>query len=73
MASSSEAKQPGARFSVRRGTDGGCPQGDSSYKQGKVKTGRSCINFKKLEDLNLAEAIKLVKQGAKYGGMNAVT
>lgn len=42
-------------------------------KLGKVKTGRSCINFKKLEDLNLAEAIKLVKQGAKYGGMNAVT
>lgn len=44
----------------------------NAAKLGNVKTGRSCINFKKLEDLNLAEAIKLVKQGAKFGGMNAV-
>jgi hypothetical protein len=57
MASCSGAKQPGARVSGRRGTDGGCPQGDSSHK---------------LEDLNLAEAMRLVKQGAKFGGMNAV-
>ena len=39
---------------------------------GKVKTGRSCINFKKLEDLNLAAAMKLVKQAEKTGGINAV-
>jgi hypothetical protein len=39
---------------------------------GKVKTGRSCINFKKLEDLNLAAAMKLVKLGEKAGGINAV-
>jgi hypothetical protein len=45
----------------------------NAKKLGKVKTGRSCINFKRLEDLNLEEAMKLVKQGAKYGGMNAVT
>jgi hypothetical protein len=44
----------------------------NAKKLGKVKTGRSCINFKKLEDLNLAEAMRLVKQGAKFGGMNAV-
>jgi Domain of unknown function (DU1801) len=39
---------------------------------GKVKTGRSCINFKKPEDLNLTAAMKLVKLAAKVGGMNAV-
>ena len=44
----------------------------NAKKLGKVKTGRSCINFRKLEDLNLSEAMKLVKQGAKFGGMNAV-
>jgi hypothetical protein len=37
-----------------------------------VKTGRSCINFKKLEDFNLAEAMKLVKQAEKSGGINAI-
>ena len=41
-------------------------------KLGKVKTGRSCINFKKLEDLNLAATMALVKEGAKFGGINAV-
>lgn len=41
-------------------------------KLGKVKTGRSCINFKKLEDLNLDAAMGLVKQAAKSGGINAV-
>jgi hypothetical protein len=45
----------------------------NAAKLGNVKTGRSCINFRKLKDLNLGEAMKLVKQGAKYGGMNAVT
>jgi hypothetical protein len=37
-----------------------------------VKTGRSCINFKKLEDLNLDVAMGLVKKAAKAGGINAV-
>ncbi len=44
----------------------------NAAKLGKVKTGRSCINFKKLEDLNLAAAMKLVKQAQKSGGINAV-
>ena len=41
-------------------------------KLGKVKTGRSCINFKKLEDLKLDVAMTLVKQAVKSGGLNAV-
>lgn len=56
-----------------------CAGGDDTYlveknaeKLGKVKTGRSCINFKKLEDLNLAAAMALVKQAEKAGGINAV-
>ena len=56
---------------------GGCDEGYSveknAKKLGNVKTGRSCINFKKLEDLNLAEAMKLVKQAEKSGGINAVS
>ena len=44
----------------------------NAAKLGKVKTGRSCINFKKLEDLNLTEVLKLVKQAPKFGGINAV-
>lgn len=39
---------------------------------GKVKTGRSCINFRQLEDLNLDVAMKLVKLAEKAGGINAV-
>jgi hypothetical protein len=39
---------------------------------GKVKTGRSCINFKQLDDLNLAAAMGLVKLAEKAGGINAV-
>ena len=56
-----------------------CAGGKDSYlvernaaKLGKVKTGRSCINFKKLEDLKLDTAMALVKQAAKSGGINAV-
>lgn len=41
-------------------------------KLGNVKTGRSCINFKKLEDLNLPEVMKLLKLAEKAGGVNAV-
>ena len=44
----------------------------NAAKLGKVKTGRSCINFKKLEDLNLAAAMALVKQAVKTGGLGAV-
>jgi hypothetical protein len=43
----------------------------NAAKLGKVKTGRSCINFKKLEDLKLDVAMGLVKQAAKSGGINA--
>ena len=44
----------------------------NAAKLGKVKTGRSCINFKKLDDLKLDVAMRLVKQAAKSGGINAV-
>jgi len=44
----------------------------NAAKLGKVKTGRSCINFKKLEDLKLDIAMGLVKQAEKSGGINAV-
>jgi hypothetical protein len=44
----------------------------NAAKLGKVKTGRSCINFKKLEDLKLDAAMALVKQAVKSGGINAV-
>lgn len=56
-----------------------CAGGEDGYlveknaaKLGKVKTGRSCINFKKLEDLKLPAVLALVKQAAKSGGINAV-
>lgn len=54
------------------GGEGGYLVEQNAKKLGKVKTGRSCINFKKLEDLNLAAAMALVKKGAKFGGINAV-
>ena len=44
----------------------------NATKLGKVKTGRSCINFNKLEDLKLDVAMGLVKQAEKSGGINAV-
>lgn len=44
----------------------------NAAKLGKVKAGRSCINFKKLEDLKLDAAMALVKQAVKTGGLNAV-
>jgi len=56
-----------------------CASGKDGYlverhaaKLGKVKTGRSCINFKKLGDLNLGAAMGLVKLAEKTGGLNAV-
>jgi hypothetical protein len=44
----------------------------SAAKLGKVKTGRSCINFSNLEDLKLGAALVLVKKAVKTGGLNAV-
>jgi len=44
----------------------------NAAKLGRVKTGRSCITFKKLEDLKLDVAMGLVKQAARSGGINAV-
>lgn len=44
----------------------------NAAKLGKVKAGRSCINFTKLEDLKLDAVIRLVKQAEKAGGINQV-
>ena len=55
------------------GGEGGYLVEKNAAKLGKVKTGRSCINFTKLEDLNLAATMALVKQAAKSGGINAVS
>ena len=44
----------------------------NAAKLGKVKTGRSCINFKQFADLNLPVVLALVKQAVKAGGLNAV-
>ncbi len=44
----------------------------NAAKLGKVKTGRSCINFKQLADLDLKAAMVLVKHAQKVGGINAV-
>jgi hypothetical protein len=52
------------------GKDGYLVEKNAS-KLGKVKTGRSCINFKKLEDLKLDVAMGLVKQAVKIGGISA--
>ena len=54
------------------GGEGGYLVERNAKKLGKVKTGRSCINFNKLEDLNLDAAMALVQEGAKHGGINAV-
>src|SRR5262245_59572614 len=53
------------------GDKGGYLVEQNAAKLGKVKTGRSCINFKKLEDLKLDVAMALVKQALKSGGLNA--
>ncbi|MFY9924288.1 MAG: DUF1801 domain-containing protein [Opitutaceae bacterium] len=50
---------------------GGYLAEQNAAKLGKVKTGRSCITFKKLEDLKFDVAIALVKQAVKCGGLNA--
>ena len=38
-------------------------------KLGKVSVGKSCIRFKKVEDLNLDELAKVLKQAAKSPGL----
>lgn len=38
---------------------------------GKVSVGKSCIRFKKLEDLNLPAVKKVLKLAAKYPGLIA--
>ena len=54
------------------GGKGGYLVEQNAAKLGQVKTGRSCINFKKLADLKLDAAMSLVKQAEKFGGINAV-
>jgi len=44
----------------------------NAAKLGKVKTGRSCIKFNKLEDLNVSAVKALVKLAVKTGGICAV-
>lgn len=53
------------------GDKGGYLAEQAAAKLGKVKVGRSCITFKKLEDLKLAAAMSLVKKAAKLGGVGA--
>lgn len=66
------AGKSGYALHVCVGGEGGYLVEKNAAKLGKVKTGRSCINFQKLEDLNLPAAMALVKQAAKSGGINAV-
>jgi len=66
------AGKSGYALHVCVGGEGGYLVEKNAAKLGKVKTGRSCINFQKLEDLNLAATMALVKQAAKSGGINAV-
>jgi hypothetical protein len=44
----------------------------NASKLGNVKVGRGCITFRKLEDLKLPVAMKLVKRAQKLGGVGAV-
>ena len=54
------------------GDKGGYLVEKNAAKLGKVKVGRSCINFKQLADLDLGVAMTLVKKAEKLGGINAV-
>ena len=65
------AGKSGYALHVCVGGEGGYLVEKNAAKLGKVKTGRSCINFKKLEDLKLDVAMALVKQAVKSGGLNA--
>ena len=66
------AGKSGYALHVCVGGEGGYLVEKNAAKLGTVKTGRSCINFKKLEELNLDAAMALVKQAAKSRGINAV-
>jgi len=66
------AAKSGYALHICVGGEGGYLVEQNAAKLGKVKTGRSCITFKKLEDLNVAAAMKIVTQAAKLGGINAV-
>ena len=66
------AGKSGYALHICAGGEGGDLVERNAAKLGKVKTGRSCINFKKLEDLKLDVAMGLVKKAAKSGGINAV-
>lgn len=44
----------------------------SKEKLGKVSVGKSCIRFKKIEDLNLPELAKVIKQAEKQPGLVGV-
>jgi len=66
------AGKSGSALHICVGGEGGYLVEKNAAKLGRVKTGRSCINFKKLEDLKLDVVMGLVKQAAKSGGINAV-
>ena len=66
------AAKSGYALHVCVGGEGGYLVEKNAAKLGKVKTGRSCINFTKLEDLKLDATMALVKEAAKSGGINAV-
>ena len=65
------AGKTGYALHICVGDKGGYLVEKNAAKLGKVKTGRSCINFQKLEDLKLDVAMSLVKQAEKFGGINA--
>lgn len=50
-------------------TDGVYLAEKSKSELGKVSVGRSCIRFKKLEDLNMVAVAKLLKEAAKNPGL----
>jgi len=66
------AGKTGYALHICAGGKGGYLVENNAAKLGQVKTGRSCVNFKKLEDLKLDVAMGLVKQAEKFGGINAV-
>jgi hypothetical protein len=66
------AGKTGYALHICVGGEGGYLVEQNAKKLGQVKTGRSCINFKRLDDLNLPATMALVKEGAKFGGINAV-
>lgn len=50
-------------------TDGVYLAEKSKSELGKVSVGKSCIRFKKLEDLNMVAVAKLLKEAAKNPGL----